>query len=386
MGCVRKRRGKWVADYRDNFGIRRWLTFETKREAEQALAVATQDTRQASRPLVDPDIQMSVYAERWLAQIAPTLKPRSVAGYAEKLRLHVLPAFGTLRVQKLDRGRIKALLMDKLASGLSPDSVRLIHATTRAMLNAALDDGIILSNPADKLGKVLRLGRSRVARQEQIKALDRDQLGRFLEATLDAVPRLHPLFLTLARTGLRLGEGLALQWSDVDFEARELRVSRALSTTGDLGTPKSGRSRTVDLSRGLCQVLSQLEMRQTNEWLARPADGSPADARPLWVFPSEAGSPLDHANVAKAFKRVLARAGLPARHSPHDLRHTFASLLLQQGESPVYVQRQLGHASIQLTVDTYGRWLPMGNKAAVDRLDEATRPQRESFPSRDDRF
>src|SRR5439155_10995403 len=56
-------------------------------------------------------------------------------------------------------------------------------------------------------------------------------------------------------------------------------------------------------------------------------------------------------------------------HSPHNLRHTFASLLLQQGESPAYVQRQLGHASIQLTVDTYGKWLPMGNKAAVDRLD-----------------
>ncbi len=58
------------------------------------------------------------------------------------------------------------------------------------------------------------------------------------------------------------------------------------------------------------------------------------------------------------------------RGTPHCFRHTFASLLLQRGESPAYdVQRQLGHASIQLTVDTYGRWLPMGNKAAVDRLD-----------------
>jgi hypothetical protein len=61
---------------------------------------------------------------------------------------------------------------------------------------------------------------------------------------------------------------------------------------------------------------------------------------------------------------------LPRHFSPHSLRHTFASLLLQQGESPAYVQRQLGHASIQLTVDTYGKWLPLGNVAAVDRLDE----------------
>jgi hypothetical protein len=67
---------------------------------------------------------------------------------------------------------------------------------------------------------------------------------------------------------------------------------------------------------------------------------------------------------------VLKEGGLPPHFSPHGLRHTFASLLLQQGESPAYVQRQLGHASIQLTVDTYGKWLPMGNKAAVNRLDD----------------
>jgi integrase len=71
------------------------------------------------------------------------------------------------------------------------------------------------------------------------------------------------------------------------------------------------------------------------------------------------------------FVRLLKRAELPPHFSPHCLRHTFATLLLQQGESPVYVQRQLGHASIKLTVDTYGKWLPMGNKAAVDRLDDA---------------
>ena len=68
--------------------------------------------------------------------------------------------------------------------------------------------------------------------------------------------------------------------------------------------------------------------------------------------------------------KTLRASGLPLHFSPHCMRHTFASLLLQQGESPAYVQRQLGHASIQLTVDTYGKWLPMGNKAAVNRLDD----------------
>jgi integrase len=91
---------------------------------------------------------------------------------------------------------------------------------------------------------------------------------------------------------------------------------------------------------------------------------------PPWVFCSEAGTPLDANNVAKVFKRGLKAAGLPLHFTLHGLRHSFASLLLSAQVSPAYVQRQLGHASIKLTVDTYGRWLPIGNKAAIDGLDD----------------
>jgi integrase len=121
------------------------------------------------------------------------------------------------------------------------------------------------------------------------------------------------------------------------------------------------------MSQQLARTLLRL---QTDRKPEAPRRGWPE--LPPWIFCSDAGTPLDPANVDKAFKRVLKSAGLPLHFSPHGLRHTFASLLLQQGESPAYVQRQLGHASIQLTVDTYGRWLPMGNQAAVDRLDESS--------------
>lgn len=89
------------------------------------------------------------------------------------------------------------------------------------------------------------------------------------------------------------------------------------------------------------------------------------------IFSTRTGKPIDRNNVGRVFARILRRASLPGHFPPHSLRHTYASLLLQQGESPAYVQRQLGHASIKLTCDTYGKWLPMGNKAAVDRLDDA---------------
>ena len=107
---------------------------------------------------------------------------------------------------------------------------------------------------------------------------------------------------------------------------------------------------------------------------AEDRDAAPRAARtPALRVLRQGGTPLDTTNADKAFKRVLKDAELPLHFTPHCLRHTFASLLLQQGESPTYVQRQLGHASIQLTVDTYGRWLPMGNEAAVDRLDDASK-------------
>jgi integrase len=93
-------------------------------------------------------------------------------------------------------------------------------------------------------------------------------------------------------------------------------------------------------------------------------------AVPEWVFSSTEGRALEERNVRTAFTRLLDKAGL--RHIRiHDLRHTFASLLLQQGESVVYVKEQLGHASIQITVDTYGHLIPCANRAAVNGLDDA---------------
>jgi integrase len=93
---------------------------------------------------------------------------------------------------------------------------------------------------------------------------------------------------------------------------------------------------------------------------------------PLWIFINEEGQPLDHHNFRKRiFEKLLVRAGV-RRIRFHDLRHTFASLLLQQRESPQYVKEQMGHHSIQVTVDTYGHLIPGSNRSAVDRLDDAT--------------
>ena len=162
-----------------------------------------------------------------------------------------------------------------------------------------------------------------------------------------------------------MGELIALQWGDLDFSGRFLEIQRNCSL-GRLTTPKSGESRRVDMSLHLMQVLKDLQTERQLE-----AAANSWKEIPPWVFCTESGTRLDADNLRKRmFYRLLTVAGL-RKVRFHDLRHTFASLLLQQGESPVYVKEQMGHSSIQVTVDLYGHLIPGGNKQAVDRLDQA---------------
>ena len=147
MACIRQRRGKWVLDYRDGSGRRRWETYRTKAEAEDAFAAAVPASREHQLPAVNPDLTVREYAERWMVLCAG-LKKRTLDSYRSKLDKHILPALGGFKVRKLHRSTVKSLLAEKQASGLSVDSVRLIHAAVRGMLNAAVEDEVIRINPA----------------------------------------------------------------------------------------------------------------------------------------------------------------------------------------------------------------------------------------------
>ena len=366
MACVRKRRGKYVVDWRDGAGVRHWKSFDKKGDADAFRDHVGMEARQRVTPTVPATITVEAYVEYWKKSIGHSVKARTLVRYDEIFRLHLLPRFGKVAVQKLDRGRIKLLLVDKLNEGLQKRTVRNIQSAFRAMLNAAIDDGLLVSNPAAKLGRAIKLTVSKTTRQEEIKAMTTAQRRLFLATVLQEAPRYYPLFFVLAGTGMRLGEGLALQDEDLSLSTTSptIRIARALSEDKELDTPKSGLGRTVDLSQALTAVLSrhlatQKQARLTHGWTALPP----------WVFTSKVGTPLDPANVRKAMQAVLKKAKLPMHFTPHSLRHSYASILLADGVSPVYVQEQLGHATIELTVSTYGRWLKKRAPGALDRLD-----------------
>ena len=190
-----------------------------------------------------------------------------------------------------------------------------------------------------------------------------------METCATHFPQHHPFILLLARTGLRIGEAIALQWQDLHFDERFIQVRRNW-VDGILTSPKPGKWRRVDMSLHLRETLQALPIERKKETLRRGWKEMPP-----WVFPTTTGTVINPDNFRyRVWLSILMRAGI-RRIRMHDLRHTFASLLIQQGESLAYVRDQMGHHSIRVTVDTYGHLVPGGNKAAVDKLDEPVKPK-----------
>ncbi len=163
---------------------------------------------------------------------------------------------------------------------------------------------------------------------------------------------------------MRLGEALALQWDDIDFDERFITIQRTFSR-GKIGLPKNGKRRRIDMSNQLTQVLKDAKHQRKLETINNGWGNIPK-----WVFVSHAGTALDINHWRRRiFYKAIEKAEL-RKIRVHDIRHTYASLLIQAGESLAYVRDQLGHHSISVTVDIYGHLTPGGNKDAVDRLDD----------------
>jgi len=317
------------------------------------------------------------YAQTWLDRIQHTRKHSTHQDYQIMLNRELLPAFKGMRLGEITRERVKELAIAGLKKEHSHKTVLNYIRGLSSLLSHAVEDGLIAVNPALKPGKFLPKGSKRKA----INPFTSEEVALFLKVTGQHIPQYYPLFLCAVRTGLRMGELLALQWSDLDFNGRFIDVQRNY-TRGQVTTPKSGEARRVDMSLELRQVLRDL---QTERQLEATVKGW--DKLPPWVFCNEDGGILDPSNLReRVFYGILKTVGL-RKVRFHDLRHTFASLLLQQGESPVYVKEQMGHSSIQVTVDLYGHLIPGGNKQAVDKLDTVAKkvePATQAQPARRD--
>ena len=305
------------------------------------------------------------YLERWSENYAALhTSPRTASSYQAELRRHIIPGIGDIPLTELRPHHIEQYYVQAVKSGrkdgtggLAPKTVLYHHRIISEALEHAVRQGELVRNCA-KLVDPPRPKRAKV------NTLTRDDSIRFLEAARES--QYFYLFAIALGTGARLGELLALIWRNVDMERGNITIDATLYREGSewyRKQPKSGRSRNVPLPPSFMPYLrdyrTTIESERASIGLALSQDD--------FVFHTAQGKPLDRHSVSRGFARVLNLSGLPHIRF-HDLRHTHASLMLQDGNSAKVVSERLGHASAAFTLDTYGHVMPGIQEDAAARF------------------
>ncbi len=365
----RRKNGGWMAQYyvyTVDGRKRKTIYGKTRAEVSEKLTEALAD-RNGGLVFDAGKMTVGEYLDRWLADSARgTVRKSTYDSYKRQLRRYVHPALGHLALKKLTELHVQGLYRSMQDRGLSARTVRYTHAVLRRALKQAVRWKYIPRNPCDDADPPK-------VQKDEMRPLDREQARRLLDTAAQSGPdggpdRFYALYVLAVHVGMRPGELLALKWEDVDLEAGVLSINRTLSMAGEFTAPKTAKSRRrIRLTAASIAALKAHRKRQLEERMRLSS---------LWqdhglVFPSTVGTPLNHRNLARAFKDLLKRAELPESTRLYDLRHTCATLLLARNVHPKYVQELLGHASITLTLDTYSHVLPGMDGGAASAMDEA---------------
>ncbi|MAG14933.1 MAG: site-specific integrase [Dehalococcoidales bacterium] len=339
-----------------------WVSVKgTKKDAEKRLAelLYQLDNGTFMKP---GKTTLAEYLERWLKDYAwPNLAPRTAEGYEHIMRRHLIPALGSMTLAHVKPEHLQRYYSEKLTGNLSAQTVRHHHTALHKALQTAVEWGLLNRNVADAVSP------PRVQRPE-MQTWSEEDIARFIEAAKDS--SYYALFYTALFTGMRRSELLALRWQDVDLMLSQVYVSRSMHVLkGGRVIFRSSKTakgrRTVALPPSAILLLKEHHEKQN---LERAMLGIPLTNDDL-VFSQFDGKSLLPNTVTHAWIKLVRRAGLkPIRL--HDTRHSHASLMLKQGVHPKIVQERLGHASIQITLDTYSHVAPGLQQAAAVRFDE----------------
>lgn len=349
----RRSDGRWVAQYTSGRNpktgrlSRHTIYGKTQQEVAEKLRAATSSIDNGT--FQEPrKITIEEYAKEYLQTCAITLAQYTQQSYKRILGNHILPALGKVKLTDLTHRQVQAFVATLSAKkGLSAKTVRNIHGVLHSMLEAAVRDEILLRNVSEKC----RLPR---VTQTQVKAITTAELGRFLQA-IEGEPFRNIFFVDIF-SGLRISEILGLRWNDVDFENGCIYVRQQLMQNqerGDfsyfLAAPKEGKQRKVILANAVLDAIHKQHIHQLKQ---RIAAGELWDNNFDLVFTNDFGRPLNRRTVYKHLKRVLRDCGM-GDYTFHSLRHSFATISLENGDDIKTVQTNLGHYAASFTLKTY---------------------------------
>jgi integrase len=340
---------RYELTYTDSTGRQRWQTVRGGlKEARRARAEIVSKLGRGER-VAPTRATLAEVAVAWL-DAQTQLRPRTKERYGSNIRLHIVPKQGRLRIGEVNTDDVARVIADMQEAGYAAWTIRGVLTVLGRVLGSATRRGLIPDNPVRRLE---RGERPKVERRE-MRILDRDGISRVLDL---CQPKYRALLATAIFTGLRQGEQLALTWADMDFGAGVLHVRYQLDRGGQRVAPKTPQAlREVILMPTLATVLKTHKEKAFGRGFARPSDP---------VFASEVGTPMNYRNIVKRGLDPALEAAKVAPLRWHDLRHTFASLLVAEGANVVFVARQLGHVSTKETLDTYAK--------LFDRIEHAER-------------
>lgn len=306
--------------------------------------------------------------DSWLPAIRTTIRPSTFRSYTGHVEAYVAPRIGGIPLQHVNAAVINAFYADllttgrrKTGEGLSPATVRRVHATLHRALRDAVRWKLLIVNPADNADPP----KQRQAGSAEMATWSADEVERFL-AHVEG-DRLAAAWVLATTTGLRRGELLGLRWADVDLDAGRASIRQTLLAVADklsFSTPKTNRGRrSIPLPRRTVVALKAHRRCQLEERLAWGEGWTDSGL----VFTRENGTPVHPDLFSRAFERHARRAGLP-RIRLHDLRHTWATLGLRAGVQVKVVSEALGHSTSSFTADVYQHSVPSMQEDAAELI------------------
>ncbi|NLD38803.1 MAG: site-specific integrase [Desulfatiglans sp.] len=355
MACIKKRRGRWVIDFYDQHGKRRWSTLKEGATKTEANKVMQDILKQVDHGSYLPDKKIPSFekvAEQWLKNKKISLREHTFDAYECHVRRNLQPFFGTTKITWINYPSITKFISYETERGASIPHIKKSLIMLNGIMKYAVRQRYIDYNPVQDVEKPK--GHSRYNESDEMDIFRPDEIRQLFDNTEGL--KYKTLFMVAVMSGARQGEILGLKWADIDWYNSQLIIKRTFQH-GRFYEPKSETSkRKIDIGPTV--------MTQLKKWklASKPNDLD-------LVFSNEEGMPIDKNNLVKRYyEPALRRAGL-RRIRFHDLRHTFASLLIDQGEHPKYIQNQLGHSSINVTMDVYGHLMNTVNQESAKRLD-----------------
>lgn len=306
---------------------------------------------------------LNSYRERYFAALR--VRDTTLAGYRKHYRVHVEPAnISSMPLVDLTKDHLNSFYRQLERNGrkdrghvgepLGPATVRHVHVLISQILEAALDDGLVRTNPAKRASPPS----VQDAAPPEMTTWSPDEAKTFLEWSRDKGDYLHMAWFVLLSTGMRRGELLALRWRDIDFDNHVVTVARSLSYVKEAGKkpvvtftrPKNGKVRNVDVDAAVTDALRE---RRSGITSVAPEFARAASL----VFTNRFGQHHNPVQFSRQWRERVAQAieahpDLPRLHL-HELRHTHATMLLRAGVHPKIVSERLGHSDVQITLNTY---------------------------------